>query len=893
MNLPRFVLKTWYCLPIIAIIAGVLLFVACAKQASPEGGPYDMAPPRFIKSTPVAGAVNVKKRTIKLRFDENVKLERQSEKVVFTPPQLLPPKITAGVGKTITIKYEQPFIDSTTYVIDFADAIVDLNEGNPLEGFSFAFSTGATIDSMVISGKVIDAETLMPLPNLTVGIYKHFIPEDLSSKAMLRITRTTNEGNFTITHVAPGKYKLFAINDIDRSYNYTGASEGIAFLNEEVEAVLPKKEQQTSIDSVPQKQGNDSIANIVPKANANTSNSFSMAGNNDIPSANTVNADTVQNQLTDSAGIVGQSIPDSINGETTNSENSNELRFETFTPRQPIPDHLLLYSKKKRGNIALQRASRPDSAQIKLVFTAPIDSLPILSLITPQTKLAKEPKMELGDSRTEVTFWITDSTLHNRDSLQYRINYWASDSLMNLVPKTDTLTLVHKKKSSLQNKRTKSIFQLLIEKNREKKRKKHIADSLQIAKLKGQIPDSIPSDSIPATDSIAKTPPLIVSLVAQAPLRKGFPGEPLYIELSQVPQNIDTTRMHLYYITVDSAKLQQQNEQIPSITAQDSTANINQSQAEANEKNQQAREDAFRGGATNPYESGVERYNNPENNSPTTPNNNIQQGNNNEKISIPEGEKTEVPFTLSPNALHARRYRLNFEQKFNSYYMLKIDSAAIIGAYGAINESTELGIKSEAETNFGSLLIVVDSLLHSSPAYMELLTEADSVLERKHIIDSVIFSNITPGTYYTRIWFDRNNNGTWDEAIYPSQKAEYTYYYPKSIEVKPKFTTKVGWRLNALPLYEQRPESMKKAENDTKQEQRRERHNLNEEYIARMRERHGEKWNPTDRDRRMLGMPSRKEERKSKKEANDTNEQTETQKEPPRESPVQEEKTEN
>ena len=97
----------------------VAFLYGCAHQVSPEGGPFDMTPPELVKATPPNGAVNVTKRTIKLRFNENVRLEKQSEKVTVAPPQLEPPRFTAGVGKTITIKIEEPLRPRTTYTFDF------------------------------------------------------------------------------------------------------------------------------------------------------------------------------------------------------------------------------------------------------------------------------------------------------------------------------------------------------------------------------------------------------------------------------------------------------------------------------------------------------------------------------------------------------------------------------------------------------------------------------------------------------------------------------------------------------------------------------------------------------------------------------------------------------
>lgn len=106
----------------------------------PDGGPFDETPPRFIGSTPAAGAVNTKKSKIVLDFDEFIKLENTSEKVVVSPPQLQQPEIKPG-GKRITVNLLDSLKPNTTYTIDFSDAIVDNNEAIR-SVIAFTFSTG-------------------------------------------------------------------------------------------------------------------------------------------------------------------------------------------------------------------------------------------------------------------------------------------------------------------------------------------------------------------------------------------------------------------------------------------------------------------------------------------------------------------------------------------------------------------------------------------------------------------------------------------------------------------------------------------------------------------------------------------------------------------------------
>ena len=147
---------------LLGVAALVATLYSCASMGRPDGGPFDETPPRFIGSTPAAGAVNTKKSKIVLDFDEFIKLEKASEKVVVSPPQLQQPEIKPG-GKRITVNLLDSLKPNTTYTIDFSDAIVDNNEGNPLGNFAFTFSTGASIDTMEVSGTLLEASDLEPI----------------------------------------------------------------------------------------------------------------------------------------------------------------------------------------------------------------------------------------------------------------------------------------------------------------------------------------------------------------------------------------------------------------------------------------------------------------------------------------------------------------------------------------------------------------------------------------------------------------------------------------------------------------------------------------------------------------------------------------------------------
>ena len=213
-----------------AIYAMLLLLAACASMGTPDGGPYDETSPVFLSSTPQANALNVKESKITLEFDEYVNLKNAYEKIVVSPPQMQQPEIKVN-GKRITVELFDTLKPSTTYTIDFNDAIVDNNEGNPLEAFSFVFSTGESVDTLGVSGTVLDASNLEPIKGILVGLHSDHSDSAFVKKPFERISRTDSRGRFTMRGVAPGKYRVYALADANGNYRYDQKSEKIAFLD--------------------------------------------------------------------------------------------------------------------------------------------------------------------------------------------------------------------------------------------------------------------------------------------------------------------------------------------------------------------------------------------------------------------------------------------------------------------------------------------------------------------------------------------------------------------------------------------------------------------------------------------------------------------------------------
>ena len=209
----------------------MLTVVSCASIGSPDGGRYDEEPPQVLGATPADKAVNVNSKRISILFDEFVKITNVTEKVVVSPPQLEAANVRA-VGKRIKVTLYDSLQSNTTYTIDFSDAIEDNNEGNPMGFYTYSFSTGPVIDTMEMSGHVLAAENLEPVKGVLVGLHRADSAYDDSlfrTAPFLRVARTNSRGHFSIKGIAPGQYRIFALNDMDNDYRFGQRSEALAF----------------------------------------------------------------------------------------------------------------------------------------------------------------------------------------------------------------------------------------------------------------------------------------------------------------------------------------------------------------------------------------------------------------------------------------------------------------------------------------------------------------------------------------------------------------------------------------------------------------------------------------------------------------------------------------
>lgn len=237
------------------LLIGLLLYTVfpngCANTSTaPQGGPKDTLPPVLMETFPLYNTIGFptqpgKKHTISFTFNEYVVL-KEANKNVFLSPPLSKPVETKIRGKSVVVTFPEDLDSNTTYSLDLGAAIADNNEGNLMPQYIFSFSTGNTIDSLYNCGTVVDAKTMLPLKQITILFHK-----DMSDSAVFKFrpraaAKTDAWGFFTVRNLAPGEYRVYAIEDLNNNNLYDpNGNERIAFLDS---LVIP--ERVMSLDSL-------------------------------------------------------------------------------------------------------------------------------------------------------------------------------------------------------------------------------------------------------------------------------------------------------------------------------------------------------------------------------------------------------------------------------------------------------------------------------------------------------------------------------------------------------------------------------------------------------------------------------------------------------------------
>lgn len=217
-------------LPFVALFA---LTWQCASIQQPQGGPKDSIPPTILKETPPNLTRNFNAEKIVIEFDEFIKLSNPFKEISVSPDldQPLNPRVRR---KNIEITLPDSLDENTTYTINFGKAIGDFNEGNPILNYSYVFSTGDVIDSLAVSGNVINALTKEIEKEITVMLIPTRQDSIFGKRKANIFTLTDTAGNFRLQNLREDVYRIYALREENNDRVYNAPDELIGFLNDSI-----------------------------------------------------------------------------------------------------------------------------------------------------------------------------------------------------------------------------------------------------------------------------------------------------------------------------------------------------------------------------------------------------------------------------------------------------------------------------------------------------------------------------------------------------------------------------------------------------------------------------------------------------------------------------------
>lgn len=224
----------------------ILLLHSCARVGSPLGGTKDTLPPVFTGSNLDSARVNIPTdlKSLRLDFDEYITLKNVQRDLTISPPITVKKILPSMLGnRYILIEWEEPLQENTTYSFNFGNAIQDLNEGNVLSYFNYAFSTGEELEETYISGDIFNAMqrrldpdeiTTNDNKNYVVGLYQEKDTVNYKTKPYY-MTKADPDGYFELNYVSPGKYRILAFEDENQNSVYDEGKEKVGFLEEVID----------------------------------------------------------------------------------------------------------------------------------------------------------------------------------------------------------------------------------------------------------------------------------------------------------------------------------------------------------------------------------------------------------------------------------------------------------------------------------------------------------------------------------------------------------------------------------------------------------------------------------------------------------------------------------
>lgn len=709
------------CPDILLALLAVLSLMACANMGTPDGGPYDETPPSIVGTHPRFGATKAGTRKITLRFNENIKLESASEKVVVSPPQLNQPEIYTS-GKQITIELMDSLKPDMTYTIDFADAIEDNNEGNPMGDYAFTFSTGERLDTFQLSGYVLNAEDLEPIKGILVGLYaadslSDGIPDStFRTQPLQRISRTDSRGHFVVKGLNPAfRYRVFALKDMDQDFAFSQKSEQIAF--------------------------NDALYSL--------------------RSAPDVRYDTIWH---------------------------DSIYYDSIVPvpyTHFYPDDIVLRAFTEEGQArAFLKSERPTLEQFTLFFTAPDSIEPVVRGLDFDDTAAFVREKTAGNDT--LTYWIRDSLLYNRDSLQVTVDYRATDTVGQLQWQTDTLLLISRQTYARRQKQLAEKWENYAKEYREKYRQDLKAK--EYAERKAQKEDGErQADDEPEEGGgePAAAPPVEADADTLAtPVPQPLPEAGVEAEDGK---------------GTDKASRKDKKEKKRKKKVRDEDIEVPPMPEEFLEMR-------VAGSTLDPDQNVSLRF--------TTPIDTVYPELVHFVEMVNDTERVERPFLVQRMEGKLMEYRLYAEWQPDTKYECTLDTGAFVNIYGQRTSESKQRISVRSLDDYSTLFV---SLQQADPsAVLHLLDSGGKVAKRRKAADGKAdFYFVKPGTYYLYMFYDRDGDGRWTTGDFSaSRQGEEAFFYPGALELRAGWEVTQTWNPLMRPIHQQKPGKITKQKPD-------------------------------------------------------------------------------
>jgi hypothetical protein len=198
---------------ILSISGITVLNSGCANMIPPTGGDRDSLAPLLLKVTPPDSSKGFNTKTVTFTFDEFIDQPQDFYKnLIVSPNYSIPPSYEVKL-RTLTVKIKDTLESNTTYYYNFGDAIKDINEGNILHNFSYIFTTGNTLDTLQLSGKVLLAETGGIDSTLIVTLHKSGEDSAVIKDRPRYIAKLDGKGNFRFLYLPQGIYYIYVLDE--------------------------------------------------------------------------------------------------------------------------------------------------------------------------------------------------------------------------------------------------------------------------------------------------------------------------------------------------------------------------------------------------------------------------------------------------------------------------------------------------------------------------------------------------------------------------------------------------------------------------------------------------------------------------------------------------------